>query len=363
MRKANSASILLAFMATLFGLAGVYAFRKLTRPRSLSETSVQAELITVPMASRDLGAGRTVTLADVALMRMTKAQLKKRGIEGMFMSDPKQIIGQTMLTDIAKGETFHTERFYPEGYRPNIANQLAPGQRAVTVLISSENALNGFANAGQLVDVLFRVGFDDEQPSQARFDQRSGSRPPGRISRSRPGFEISPPATTAQERYASTTVTLMQGVGVLALQESTVQADAQAVPDETTLRVTLAVTPAQAETLRVVQGLGTLSLSLRNPGDTTIVETIDAKTLDEILGVRPPLRRTTQMEVYRGTDFQRLEFDGSHPLAVKLKPIVDRIPAPQPAEQLPPTETLPIGITTKDNGLLELPSVDDAESR
>lgn len=355
MRKANSASILLAFMAILFGLAGVYAFRKLTRPRSaVSSNSIEPRQITVPLASRDLRAGRTVTLADVALVRLTKAQMKKRGIQGMFMSDPKQIIGQTMLTDIAKGETFHTERFYPEGYRPNIASQLESGQRAVTVLISAENALNGFANAGQLVDVLFRVGIDNAQNSGSRLDQQRFRNRTGTL-KNRAG------TNSVQGRYKSTTVTLMQGVGVLALQESTVQADAQAVPDATTLRVTLAVTPAQAETLRVVQGHGTLSLSLRNPGDTSIVETIDSKTLDEILGVRLPMRRiVTQMEVYRGTEFRRLEFDGSHPLAVKLKPESERPARSQNIEELPPAKTQSISITKEAGETFELPSLDSA---
>lgn len=320
MQRMNSASILLMFVAVLFGLAGVFALRKLNVAPSVADPTEAPSLTTVPMASRDLKPGRVVALADVALMSMTKERMRQRNIK-TFMADPQQIIGQTVKEPIKRNETFDTEQFYPQGFRPNIATNLKSGQRAVTVLISSEDALNGFASTGQVVDVLFRVS-----PENARAKQFQATNPGDR---------------TSAGRFASSTVTLLQGVRVLALQENVVTENEQAqqVPEQARLRVTLAVTPAQAETLRVVHGHGDLSLTLRNPNDLEIIESIDTKTLEDILGLRPAEQRNpiAQMEVYRGNRLERKQFDRRHPLAYH---------APQ---ELPPgdaatLETQPVGV-------------------
>lgn len=329
MQRMNAASILLAFVALLFGLLGVYAFRNWAS-RTVARPAEAPQKTLVPMASRGLPSGQTVTLSDVALVKLTKEQMQQRGISGMFMSDPQQIIGQTVMTSIPRGATFHTQQFYPQGFRPNVADLLEPGQRAVTVLVSSENALNGFANAGQLVDVIFRVagGAEDDvdSPSSAplMWEPRLGYHARSRGAGFRYTYDdrTGSSSQNPRDRFASTTVTLMQGIKVLALEKNTVQQNAQEVPDSSLLRVTLAVTPDQAETLRVVEGHGVLSLSLRNPHDREVLELVDAKELADILG-RPasPNRRTVdQMEVYRGGEMTRLEFDGNHPLAVRFEP-------------------------------------------
>ncbi len=314
MQKTNSATVLLMFVAVLFGLLGVYAFRQMGKPETTQRAAAPPQT-TIPMASRDLPIGRVVALSDVALVKMTKEQIKLQGITGMFMSDPQQIIGSTVMTEIKRGETFHTRQFYAEGFRPNVTDRLQPGQRAVTILLDSEDALHGYANAGQRVDIIFRIDRETDGP---------GGR--DRSSRSTSNYYTSSNGATGWEnpQYASSTVTLIQGVEILALENNTVQENAQELPLNQTVRVTIAVTPEQAETLRTVEGQGAFSLSLRNPADNEIVEPISAKSLAELLGTRPEPasteRRLEQLEVYRGSSVRRLTFDGSHPLAVRINP-------------------------------------------
>ena len=63
------------------------------------------------------------------------------------------------------------------------------------------------------------------------------------------------------------TVTLLEGVQVLAMEE----ADKRAPPGaKLENRVTLAVTAAQANALKIAEGRGTFALSLRNPEDVEV---------------------------------------------------------------------------------------------
>lgn len=282
MERVSSGTILLAFIAILCGLLGVYSLRQVLRAKD-DQAAPPAQTV-VPMASRNLEPGHHVTLGDVALVRMTREQMKSRGVADVFMSDPKQIIGRTLKDNVQRGVTFDTENFYPDGAGPGIAESLGPGQRAVTISIYGENALIGFAGAGQTVDVLFKVGTLDEY-NRSNWQRRRGYR----------------------THYAKA-VTLIQGVKVLALENSTLRTgDQKPVEKDEAIAVTLAVSPEQAEVLRVVEGHGEISLALRHPDDQTTFETIDARTLEDVLGVRTTGPR--EMEVYRGRRVERLIFD------------------------------------------------------
>jgi len=162
MSRINSGTILTAFFAILFGLAGVYLLRGVLKPKPTVKVPVQQvkreTRVTVPMASRKLTAGTLVSLDDVALVKMSRADMRKQGLTHAFMTSPNQIIGKTLRVDLKRGSTFDTKNFYAFGKGPGIASRLKAGQRAVTIDISAAHALLGFAGAGQTVDVLFHYG-------------------------------------------------------------------------------------------------------------------------------------------------------------------------------------------------------------
>ncbi len=309
MGRMNSGSILLAFVAILCGLFGVYLFRRALRPSAVVATR-QAKGTVVPMASRDLVAGRTVTLGDIALVRMSREQMKRRKITGMFMVDADQIIGRTLRQDLKRNATFDTDDFYPDGTGPGVAERLKPGQRAVTLSLPSESALIGFARSGQSVDVIFKA-YGDGSGRQHNHNHRRRNDVYTRFGQNgfynRYGTHPDYAGATANTQA----VTLIEGVTILALGTDTVQStdhkDTKPKSrSDDLVTVTLAVTPAGAEVLRMVEGRGDLSFALRSPNDSGTGEIIDDDELEDALGANLVAR---ELEVYRGQRLQRLNFD------------------------------------------------------
>ena len=276
------------------GLVGVHFYREATRPAPVQPPPKKvaekpAPKLTVPMVSRTLTSGQTVSMDDVALVRLTREQMLEAGITKAFMSKPEQIIGKTVKRELRRGSTFDTRDFYPTGQGPGIAHRLKPGLRAITVAMLPTNALIGFAGAGQSVDVLFHYGHGDASASATEGSRR------------RRGNQNLP----ADLRAA--TSTLIQDAEILAFNKQTNEvAETKNVPMDERVLVTLAVFPREAELLRLATGHGELSMTLRSPRDSESVPTVSPRTLDEIIQVKSDVR---QMEIFRGKQVSRLQFD------------------------------------------------------
>lgn len=293
MSKLSPGTLLLGIMAVLFGLLGAYVVRmQMQRPVVAAQPQVQT--VVVPRASTDLKAGRKITLGDIAIYRMTAEKMREAGIRGSFMSNAEQIIGRILREDIVKGGTFDSSRLYPEGVFPNPAERLRPGYRAVTVNVEGPAAVAGFATPGAWVDVLFRANRheDDDLPEM--------------------------------------TVTLVEAVEVLALEEQTFTG---ARPEEERrsgnreMAVTLAVRPAQAAALRVVEGHGTLSLALRKPDDDTPLAGEMPRTMNEVLD-RPYTK--WRMEVYRGGSQNQIFFRQNQRQEYTSSTVASKVAATKP---------------------------------
>ncbi len=134
MSRLSPGTLLLGIFAVLFGLVGAYAARQYlqqTPPEDAPVETVRRQI--VPLASADLAPGRTITMGDVMLVRMTRDEIRKRGIPGDFMTNPSQVIGRTLRTPLKRGRSFVTTAFYPEGTGPSVASRLKAGHRAVTI--------------------------------------------------------------------------------------------------------------------------------------------------------------------------------------------------------------------------------------
>lgn len=277
MAKFSAGTMLLGIFAVLFGLLGAYVVRKeLNKPQPVAEPTAAEPpaKVLVPMAGTDLQAGRKLTMGDIAVMRMSPQELRERGISGPFMNSTQQIIGRILKSDLAKGETFNLGLFYPQGTGPNVVDKLEPGYRAVTINVKGAAAVAGFASPGSMVDVIFRADADEDRD------------------------------------LPETTVTLIEGVRVLAFNEITYDAaryESQNLKEQREASVTLSVQPHHATALRVVEGRGALSLALRSPEEAVALVRNHPQTLDELLNRRSNKHR---MEVYRGRSMERVEFRG-----------------------------------------------------
>ncbi len=255
MAKISSGTMTVTVFAALVGLGGAFVVRQtLQRPIKGEAAAPRAtpEMVTIPLAAIDLQPGRKLTLNDIAPQRMTAEQFKKSDFRKLaFLSNPQQIQGRSLRKAVQAGRPFDPGDFYPDGGGPDIAEKLQPGYRAVTVPIENIGAVNGFAAPGSVVDVLFRA-------------KPEGTRP-------------------------QVTLTLLERIEVMAFNVNVVSGNRNDPPANgpNSSTVTLAVTPQQAKILKVVEGRGDISLTLRNPKD-------DFQFAPVEVGMRPDLFKQQQ---------------------------------------------------------------------
>ncbi len=313
MKKLSPGTLLLGIFAVLFGLVGAYAAKQHLQQEEPEpvEAAVVAEL-TVPLASSDLPSGRKITVGDVMLKKMTHAEIEEAGIPDGFMMNSRQLVGRTLREAVGKGHAFTTTALYPEGLGPDIASRLKHGRRAVTIAMDGNMASAGLITPGASVDVIFRAASDRKQ------------------------------------LIPETTVTLLEGVEVLAINQETFQgARSQHTSKEST--VSLAVTPKQAAVLKVTEGHGSLSLALRGPDDDTVAASVSPATLAGVLGLSQP-QKPFSTQVYRRGHLSTTVFgDGERSTTHEMLIPAETVSAPSstPAEDLQTEEDNPRRISAR----------------
>ncbi len=165
-----------------------------------------------------------------------------------YFSNAVQVAGKLLALPMVEGQPFTETCLVREGTGTTIAGSLEPGMRAVSIPIELHSGLEGILYPGSVVDVIVTLGL----PAS------------GGVGRSSSPSEM-------------IGMTLLEGVEVLGIGDWTV------VPDDESANlgrkpggsreqmITLMVTTKQAETLKLAQQQGTLSLTMRNPRDATPV--------------------------------------------------------------------------------------------
>lgn len=188
---------------------------------------------TVVVAARDLPA-MTVLEESCLVTRKVAPSLAPAGAFG----DPLQVIGKVLTQQVASGEAFTARSFVADGSAMRLAAALPEGRRAVTLALNDALSAEGLLYPGCLVDVLATM----------RMPTDAGDQP--------------------------VTLTLLQGVSVLAVGGRTIVSPAPAedpkveeVRSRDRPAVTLLVDARQAEQLKLAMEEGSVSLVLRNPHD------------------------------------------------------------------------------------------------
>jgi pilus assembly protein CpaB len=196
--------------------------------------------VTVIVAEADLPALSVVTAAAV-----TKKQLARESAPSDYFSDPVQIVGKVLALPMTAGQPFTAACFISRGPGSNLAAALPEGKRAVTVTLTDAASLGDLIYPGATVDVI----------ASFRIQHESGG-----------GQALSS--------------ALLQGIEVLAVEGETVGSDhpldqasakvqGKIASGAQSLRVTVLVTPKQAEALQLAMIYGNISLAMRNPKDTS----------------------------------------------------------------------------------------------
>ncbi|NLI82315.1 MAG: Flp pilus assembly protein CpaB [Deltaproteobacteria bacterium] len=165
-------------------------------------------------------------------------------------------------------------------HRPenNMGDWIRPGMRAVTVAVQDTDGICGALRRGDRVDVIVTCP----------------------ISKFASGGDVSAGAQGVVTEFAMRSVTLLQNVEVMANERSL---EVSAGENQPVSRVTIQVTPQEAEKLAVVMdatGKSLLRLAARNSRDTERVGT-PGQNLAELLTMK---REYSRIEVYKGTKAQ-----------------------------------------------------------
>jgi pilus assembly protein CpaB len=267
--------------AVLFGLVGAYALRA-ALVGDAPPPPPAPRTTEVPLAARDLPAGREIQEGDIKLLVMSQADMEARNLPlEQTMLSPAQIIGRVILEPIAEGGAFLTTNMFLEGTGPKLSDKLKPGMRAITVPINNLAAVGGSTVEGSFVDVLFK-------------------------SRARPAN-----MATGRPEIPETTITLLENVEVLSVGRSAPapttgtegldvrQTNGRNQGPTGIVSVTIAVTPDQANVVKAVLGQGDMSLALRSSAADG-ASTPNKYTLEGVLGLSARTHAMNRIDIFRG---------------------------------------------------------------
>jgi len=168
----------------------------------------------------------------------------------------EDFVGAVVRTPMTVGEPITEARVVRPGDRGFLAAVLEPGMRAATVKVDATSGVAGFVFPGDRVDIILTHKIKIIGIHPTKKDK-------------------------AVTRTASETV--MHDVRVLAIDQSTYNEDGQAGVAKT---ATLEVNSKQAEMVRLVSAMGSLSLSLRSLGRESPADENKAKDGDHLAGDR-----------------------------------------------------------------------------
>jgi len=225
-------------LAAVCGLSAAWGMSQIRG----STKFVKAEnTVPVVVASAPVQRGTMITEDDIEIKQWPKEAL----CDGVLQSTDLAVKRVAMVPIVA-GEPVFDKKLAAKGSARGLASLIPHGMRAYTIQASSvASNVGGFVLPGNKVDILLTL-------KGMSGDQTGGG----------------------------STVTLLQAVEVLAVDQ---QLDAPAenkVDPRQTQTVTLLVTPEQAAVLDLGQSSGVLTLSLRNPEDLNEASTRPAMLRD-----------------------------------------------------------------------------------
>ncbi len=230
--------VLLAVVAAVCAAVLVGSLRAGLRGAAAQE--VESAVVKVLVAAKDMPAMSVVDAGAIREKQVARDQAPEE-----FISNPVQAIGKVLALPMAEGQPFSSGCFASEGTGMQLAAALPQGMRAVSISLTQHSGLDGLLYPGSVVDVLA-------------------------------SFQVNAEKDKLQEAVSAV---LIQGVEVLAVEDRTVVSDTGKDSTDSALgrasqygrkrKVTLLVTPKQAEALQLAMEHGRLSLAMRNPLDAT----------------------------------------------------------------------------------------------
>jgi pilus assembly protein CpaB len=189
-------------------------------------------------AKVDIPAGAKITAEQVKLIPYRRSEIPADAV-----ADLNDVVGRVARTEIPAQTPVLARIVTKPGDAANaVTDRLREGMRAVAVRVDEASSVAGFATPGNYVDII------------AVLNPGGAARPVSKV--------------------------ILQNIRVLANGKQTqVRPDEKAVAGNT---VTLEVTPAQGETLKLAEREGTLQLMLRSVADSAYTQTPGVVTRDVV---------------------------------------------------------------------------------
>lgn len=264
MKRLTPANVTLMMLITVFSLVAAYIAKNLRA----TEAPPPVERRSVPMALSSLEPGTVITEAHLGEGRVPETELQPE-----MLLDESGIVGRVVKQPIPAARPIRASQLYQPGERPPL--EIEEGMRAVSVSVPDGVALvDGLIRPGQSVDV-----------------------------------HLTPSRPVRGDGSGGLTLTLLEGVRVVALNRG----QAATSVNRTDNSVTLELTPKQANILILARDRGEITLSY-NPGgageSSVGLSGQGRATLEQILGLKPPPQPEPPfvVESYRGASRSTLEF-------------------------------------------------------
>jgi Flp pilus assembly protein CpaB len=274
-------------MLTLGVLLAVVAFGGVlifgSSPGSTTPGGGGSEVVTVVTAAQDVLLGTALDETLLATIEMPTADAVDT------YRDPAQLLGLVVRRTVRQGEAFRSTDFNTAGglSAPEIASNLAPGQRAMAIAIDPLSAVGSLIQVGDYVDVMLAM---TDQPDPTKFPVMAPFT-------NEDGLPVS---SVGGDGINNTSVkVLVQNVQVLGIVSPPLGPEGGNEIDPVTgLPLSgrgiaiISVTPQEAEIIRFTQLDGNLSLIMRSPQDAAAADEsttgITLRQLVDLHGVLPP---------------------------------------------------------------------------
>ena len=274
--------------------------------KQVEQASVPAETVDVVVATRNLYMGLPIQDGDVAVRRLAPEMVPA---EVIFTSSD-QVVGRTPKERILASEIVRSERIARREAGIGLNAIIVAGKRAVSIGVKAEDAVAGFIQPLNYVDVIVVIRPDSAKDINARAVSKTLMQ----------GIKVLAVSLTGNWGDETETATIAKA------QTSKTKKAPKKSKNRTYVKgkrtVTLEVTLEEAEELALAAEKGQLTLALRADIDITQVETHGA-TADTIIGLEPkdnkpvaaakptprPKKKTgPQAEVVSGSSTTVIEF-------------------------------------------------------
>lgn len=241
-------------------LAAVLVVNLLKRAQKQVEQARQpTETVDVVVATRNLYMGLPIQEGDVAVRALAPEMVPA----DVVFTSIDQTVGRTPKERILASEIVRSERLARREAGIGLNAVITPGKRAISIAVKAEEAVAGFVNPLNYVDVIVVIKPDDRDAAGTRAISK----------------------------------TLLQGIKVLAVGDTLGGAAQDSAKDAKSTKkkktstkgkrtVTLEVTLEEAEQISLATAKGDIVLALRADIDITQVETHGAK-VDALVGLAP----------------------------------------------------------------------------